>query len=301
MAVVALGVHNTGDSTEAYINVAPNWTDANIDGKIVVTTAGTVTSVKMKLSQNSITQSDTMTVQLRDKSDGSLLATGSFDLTDIPRGDPEAWYTITVTGSPVVVIDDELYLRAQRDTGVGIAPAWRKEAGNFTFMWEVWGDEVSLPEQPKTPAPGNAVTNVTLGQATISWEDGTLNGNEATSYDVYYGDNATAVAAADNTDVTGIYRGNQVETSFTITDVTLGSPFDYLTARYWRIDAINDAGTTTGIAWSFVCMAFAPPLPTGVTLNAAGEPIGTPTGESGMLTVRRLIAATKNKIYYENV
>ena len=149
----ALGVHNTGDSTEQVINAAPNWTDANFEGKIIITTSGIVSSVKLKMSQNNITQSGTMTVQLRDKSDASLLATGSFDMTNIPKGDPAAFYEITVTGSPTVAIDDELYLRAQRDQSPGITPYWRKEAGNFTFMWEVWGTAASPPGKAQNPTP----------------------------------------------------------------------------------------------------------------------------------------------------
>ena len=158
----ALGVHNTGDSTYQVINAAPNWTDANIDGKIVITTPGTVSSVKLKMSQNNITQSGTMTVQLRDKSDGSLLATGSFDMTNIPKGDPATFYEITVTGSPVVVIDDEVYLRAQRDQAPGITPFWRKEAGNFTFMWEVWGTAASPPGKAQNPIPIDDQTNIKI-------------------------------------------------------------------------------------------------------------------------------------------
>lgn len=257
-----------------------------------------------------------------DNPDGSTLVYKDFDGMDWVTTD--AWHTITFD-APIIVSNSTkytivietlnspawpgmLYWEYNNDPGDSFAGGERHMrsfgtwgvAAAMDYLFEIWGTS-AVPEQPKTPAPGNTITNVTLDQATISWEDGTLNGNEATSYDVYYGDNAAEVAAADNTDVTGIYRGNQVGTSFTITGVTLGSPFDYLIARYWRIDAVNDAGTTTGIAWSFAAMAFAPPLPTGVTLDAEGEPTGTPTGESGMLTVRRLVVAANDKIWYEDL
>ena len=93
----------------------------------------------------------------------------------------------------------------------------------------------------------------------------------------------------------------QVGLSFTITGIDYGSPFEYLVSRAWRIDAINDAGTTTGDVWTFAAMAFDPPLPSGVTLDENGNPTGDATGENNMMTVRRLIAAAQNKIFYENV
>jgi len=280
----ALGVHNTGDTTESYINVAPNWTDANIDGKIVITTAGTVTLVKMKMWQNSITQSGTMTVQLRDKSDGSLLATGSFDLTTIPRGDPAAWYEITVTGSPVVSIDDELYLRAQRDSAVGIAPAWRKEVANFTFMWEVWGDATTLPGAPTLVSPTpTGVTGITLDETPLKWAAGDPAGD---TYDVDFrvqGEDWVEVSSAQEALLLAIVFG------------TLG----YGTTYEWRVTATNEYGSTTSDTWSFTCLSYDPPLPTGVTLDGDGVPTGTPTGENNMMTVRRLVAAARNKIFYE--
>ena len=43
---------------------------------------------------------------------------------------------------------------------------------------------------------------------------------------------------------------------------------------------------TTGDAWSFIVIAFNPPLP---------------TGENNMFTVRRLVAAAKNTIWIEDI
>ena len=112
-----------------------------------------------------------------------------------------------------------------------------------------------LPSKATTPAPANTATDVTLDQATLTWVDG----GGATSYDVYYGESAAVVAAADNTDETGIYLGNQAGLSLTVTGITSGSPYSYLVARYWRIDSVNASGTTTGDAWSFTTLRFKPP------------------------------------------
>jgi len=216
------------------------------------------------------------------KDDGSLVATGdvfTFGAT---------WNAQTFIASSTYTISSVILELQKLISGGG-------EPGIVTVSIRA---TAAVPEQAINPAPDNSADNiVTLDQTTISWEDG---GN-AETYDVYYGDNAAEVAAADNTDTTGIFLGNQAETSFTIDGITLGSPFDYLIIRYWRIDSVNVTGITTGVAWLFACIAFAPPLPTGVTLGGDGEPTGTPTGENNMMTVRRLVVAANDKIWYEDL
>ena len=140
----------------------------------------------------------------------------------------------------------------------------------------------SPPEKAINPKPIDTADDVILNRTTIAWEDG----GGATSYNIYYGDDVDEVADADTTDTTGIYLGNQAELSLTITGIDYGSPFEYLVTRYWRIDAVNDVGMTTGDAWSFIVIAFNPPLP---------------TGENNMFTVRRLVAAAKNTIWIEDI
>lgn len=144
------------------------------------------------------------------------------------------------------------------------------------------------PTKTENPTPADAADNVTLDQATVTWEDG----GGATSYDVYYGEDAGSLS---------LVSGGQIGLSFTISGITLGSPFEYLISRTWRIDAINAVGVTVGDVWTFAVIAFDPPLPTGVTLDASGDPTGTPTGESGMLTLKRLVAAAEDKIWYEDL
>lgn len=165
--------------------------------------------------------------------------------------------------------------------------------------WErIWSEEwtfttLGLPEEPINVSPKDAASNVPLSQATITWEDGG-DGTPyaATSYDVYYGQDAGSLS---------LVSEGQAGLSFTITGIDYGSPFEYLVSRAWKIDAINDAGKTEGNIWTFAAMAFDPPLPTGVSLDASGEPTGTPTGVNNMMTVRKLVAAARNKIFYENI
>jgi len=126
---------------------------------------------------------------------------------------------------------------------------------NTPFDWaqspETWSFTTigSAPTKAKTPAPANTVTDVTLDQATLTWEDG---GNTDT-FDVYYGTTSGSLTKVSDT---------QAGTSFTVTGITNGSPYDYLITRYWRIDSTNDAGTTTGDEWLFTTIRLSPPAPT---------------------------------------
>ena len=100
------------------------------------------------------------------------------------------------------------------------------------------------PLRASTPNPGNdALTPI--NQATpLSW----LPGEKASQHNVYFGADRDAVAKADSSDTSGVYRGRQNATSYTPPEgVQLsGGPY------YWRVDEVNTDGTITGGAvWSF--------------------------------------------------
>lgn len=87
-------------------------------------------------------------------------------------------------------------------------------------------------------------------------------------------------------------------------------PLEYNTVYYWRVDATNEYGTTTGDEWSFTTLVFDPP--TTSWENLPGKTLGPLTGgvegvdfrwlgTNGMITRRRLVAAAANAIWYEDV
>lgn len=90
-----------------------------------------------------------------------------------------------------------------------------------------------VPSKPITPTPANETTEVDFSGLTLSWEDG----GGATSYDVYIGPSGSLVEVS-----TG-----QAGTSY-VTNMD-EVPLDQII--YWRVDAVNDAGTTTGDDWHF--------------------------------------------------
>lgn len=89
--------------------------------------------------------------------------------------------------------------------------------------------------EPENPYPENNDENVEVATI-LTWE----NGNAATSYDVYFGTGNHPVNL----------KGNQTATSY--------DPGDLLdsTVYYWRVDAVNEHGTTTGNVWRFTSELF---------------------------------------------
>ncbi len=88
------------------------------------------------------------------------------------------------------------------------------------------------PEKAENPNPSHLAAEQSIN-AVISWSDG----GGSTSYDVYFG--------TDSSPDSGEFIGNQTTTSY---DPGI---LDYGTTYYWRIDAKNDVGTTTGDVWRF--------------------------------------------------
>ena len=127
---------------------------------------------------------------------------------------------------------------------------WRIDAKNSagTTTGTVWRftTGVDEPDPTTNPIPSHTATGVSVN-IDLSWS----NGGGATSYDVYFG--------MDSSPDSGEFIGNQPGTSY-----NLGT-LSYNTTYYWRIDAKNSAGTTTGTVWRFTTQ---PPLP-----NAPINPI----------------------------
>ncbi|MFH1715752.1 MAG: LamG-like jellyroll fold domain-containing protein, partial [Planctomycetota bacterium] len=70
----------------------------------------------------------------------------------------------------------------------------------------------------------------------VSW----MPGDKASQHDVYFGTGAETVTGADDSDGTGAYRGRQSATTYRPPE-----GFDWGTTYFWRIDELNNDGTTT--------------------------------------------------------
>jgi hypothetical protein len=107
---------------------------------------------------------------------------------------------------------------------------------------------VPSPEKPINPTPANTATEVDWSAKTISW----VNGGGATSYNVYFGQSGTLISLGNQSGISKIVP----YTTQTINDVVhayIGETeeINWDIPFYWRIDAVNNAGTTTGDDWWF--------------------------------------------------
>lgn len=93
-----------------------------------------------------------------------------------------------------------------------------------------------LPVKATTPTPSNNATSVAT-TTNLSWS----NGGGATSYDVYFGTASTPGA--------GQFIGNQAPTTYTPSSLAAATQY------WWRIDARNATGVTTGDVWTFTTAA----------------------------------------------
>ncbi len=100
----------------------------------------------------------------------------------------------------------------------------------------------SAPAAPVSPSPSDGATG-TATLINLGWQ----NGGGATSYDIYFGTDSTP----DSTE----FIQNQTGNSYSPPELAEGTTY------YWRIDGVNNNGTTTGNVWSFTTFEPAPNCP----------------------------------------
>jgi len=93
------------------------------------------------------------------------------------------------------------------------------------------------------PSPANTAGNVPYLSVDLGW----IPGVDANEHDLYLGIDEAAVAAADITDLSGIYIGRFDSNSYALSCLTADE--DY----YWRVDEVNDSGLPQwpGDVWWF--------------------------------------------------
>ena len=290
-----------------------SWQQA---GAVTVDTTGDVTSITVRLTAES--SIGTGNVNFRLVRSSIVISTGSKDITtipDLPTGFPDGIEYVIAMSSVRITVADSLVIEVQKETLSGfVIVQWHGQINpSLQLHITVTGDELAAPTKANTPAPTNGNTSVTLDQTTITWDDG----GGADTFDVYYGTVSGSLS---------LVSSAQAGTSFTVTGITDGSPFAYLSTRYWRIDSTNDAGTTTGDEWSFITIRLIPPGKTyfypitgqyyKLLVQSDGF-LGDPPGvgventdfvylaagyEANFIsTNRRLVAAAENKFYYEDI
>jgi hypothetical protein len=147
-------------------------------------------------------------------------------------------------------------------------------SANTTYYWRI--DEVNTngtttgtvwsfttygsPGAASNPSPANSATDVSTS-TNLSWTAGA----NAESHDVYFGTDSTPDA--------GEFQGNQAGTNFDPGTLSISTNY------YWRIDEVNQAGTTTGTVWSFTTTSSSVTVPTVNVLDAGTITIDGNTGD----------------------
>ena len=141
-----------------------------------------------------------------------------------------------------------------------------RNAGGFS-EYTTGYRQVSKPSEATSPSPSSGATSQSIS-TDISWSDA----GGATSYDVYFGTDASPDS--------GEEQGTQTSTSYN------PGTLNYSTTYYWRIDAVNAGGTTTGTVWHFTTEA-EPVSPPSAATNpspangSSGQSIDTEISWSG--------------------
>ncbi len=116
--------------------------------------------------------------------------------------------------------------------------------------WEgdVWSFRVE--GHAHSPSPADGETDVVFLGLSLEWSAGA----EAENHVVYFGTDETAVANADTTDTTGIYKTTLTvgTESYAVGQLTAGETY------YWRIDEKSGGGShiITGDVWNFTAGTF---------------------------------------------
>ncbi len=116
--------------------------------------------------------------------------------------------------------------------------SWSGTVGNYYYNLggvTILAIAAPLPLAPINPQPFNGSVIVDFNLRTLNWE----NGGGALSYDVYIGDSPSNLSKVSSA---------QAGTSYLVTDENRTL---FKAHCYWRIDAKNGSGTTTGDVWNF--------------------------------------------------
>jgi len=222
------------------------------------------------------TQTGGQRVEFRIHSNGHVrMGNGSGQvesLTDVTDGQ---WHHVVATVADNAINssnDIRIYIDGEDDTlestdedafditaGLDVTIGWRPSQSDRALQGSI--DDVRIFDKALTqteveqimridlllawkPGPANGSTPDIENATPLTWSPGDM----ASQHDVYFGTDKDAVANADVSDTTGIYRASQAGTSFTPPESVEwgGGPY------FWRVDENNTDGTVTkGRVWSF--------------------------------------------------
>lgn len=259
-------------------------------------THATVTSVTVMFYKPTQTGTYTMRCSILDPDD----VWADYIYEDVEwTGESTQIITFTFPGVDAkIVVGDRFEVKLAKTAGPPRTTYTAHDADDTYFVVEGTWMGVS-PIKVKTPAPIDTFTGMTLDYQEFSWVSGSDAPPDEEVYNVYWGTTSGSltqiVVEGSLTSIAAVYLLGVVGAGL------------YSETYYWRVDTYwpSTEETADGDEWWFSSISFDPPLPTGVTLTGGdgdeGEPTGTPTGENNMITLKKLVAAAQNKIFYEDL
>jgi hypothetical protein len=206
--------------------------------------------------------------------DSTAVATGSLDRIELYlntvqslSGSPTLIGTLHRSKSqyPVETGPDGWY-QYSFDIGAGVSGSRYLIVKALNLTWNYFGNDMCFdhlelleesaivpPLQPISPRPVINTVNASI-RPSLSWQNG---GGDPSGYRVYFGTNQDEMTLV--TDQSG--------TSYTLTSNLLWG-----TSYFWRVDAYNDFGVTTGTVWNFSTLTEQPQI-TSPSHNATGVAI----------------------------
>jgi hypothetical protein len=140
-------------------------------------------------------------------------------------------------------------LMKEAGSGDNIAVAWQGPGFNMEVLGAGGvGPTPYLPLRAYSPSPADGAVD-TVQSLTLTWSAG----EKALKHEVYFGDDATAVAAADSS--SSLFKGSQSGTSYDAGDLEWGKTY------FWRVDEINAGEADSpwvGRIWTFTTANFIP-------------------------------------------
>ena len=202
---------------------------------------------------------------------------------------------IRITGAVVCISGDlteNNNVRVEGSSGYSNGVGWHKLCAlNGTWAcqlnWTGTGSDwyfrtygTDIIRQVENPTPLDTDTGITLTPR-LQWEVSGEGLKEGDSFDVY-------LKAGDAN-----FGPEDLLRNVTDLDVQIISGPTYNTLYFWQVVPFSEEGDLLGAdAWSFTTILFLPPA---VSVDGSGNP----TGVNNMVTLKRLVTASNNKVFYE--
>ncbi|KKK68618.1 hypothetical protein LCGC14_2942260 [marine sediment metagenome] len=156
---------------------------------------------------------------------------------------------------------------------------------NRSHWFQVWGSDPT--RQINLSSPTDTDTGVTV-QPLLQWSIDGVGAQDGDLLDIYIRKDDSNFTGAD-------LIGDLVDATLN-SNLQIISGLEYNSIYYWQVQAANSAEgydiLVTSSIWSFTTLVFAPP-----TVSIDGS--GNPTGLNNMVTLKRIVVAANNSIFYE--